>query len=34
MPVEQKIARADYVVWTDGALDMHAKQIGRILAKL
>jgi dephospho-CoA kinase len=34
MPTEQKIALADFVVWTDGALDMHAKQIGRILAKL
>ena len=34
MPVEQKIARADFVVWTDGALDAHAQQIKRILAVL
>jgi dephospho-CoA kinase len=34
MPVEQKIARADFVVWTDGALDAHAQQIGRILTAL
>jgi dephospho-CoA kinase len=34
MPVEKKIARADFVVWTDGALDVHAPQIERILAVL
>jgi dephospho-CoA kinase len=34
MPVEQKIARADFVVWTGGALDAHARQIERILSKL
>jgi len=34
MPVEQKIARADFVIWTDGALDAHAQQIERILAAL
>ena len=34
MPVEQKIARADFVVWTDGALDAHAQQIKRILNRL
>jgi dephospho-CoA kinase len=33
-PVEQKIARADFVVWTDGALDAHARQIDRILSAL
>jgi dephospho-CoA kinase len=33
-PVEQKIARSDFVVWTDGALDAHAQQIDRILARL
>jgi dephospho-CoA kinase len=33
-PVEQKISRADFVVWTDGALDMHAQQLERIVAKL
>jgi dephospho-CoA kinase len=34
MPVEQKIARADFVIWTDGALDAHAQQVERILAAL
>jgi dephospho-CoA kinase len=34
MSVDQKIARADFVVWTDGALDTHAHQIERILAAL
>jgi dephospho-CoA kinase len=33
-PVEQKIARADFVVWTDGALDGHAQQLKRIFVKL
>jgi dephospho-CoA kinase len=34
MPVEQKIARADFVVWTDGAMDSHEEQIGRIVTRL
>ena len=34
MPVEQKIARADFVIWTDGALDAHIRQIERIFAAL
>ena len=34
MPVEQKIARADFVIWTDGMLDVHARQVAQILAKL
>ncbi len=33
MPVGQKIARADFVVWTGGALEVHARQIERILAR-
>jgi dephospho-CoA kinase len=33
-PVEQKIARADFVIWTDGGLDAHAQQIERIFTKL
>ena len=33
-PVEQKISRADFVIWTDGDLDCHAQQIERILAAL
>jgi dephospho-CoA kinase len=34
MPVDQKIARADFVVWTDGSLDAHNRQIELIAAKL
>ena len=33
-PVEQKISRADFVVWTDSALDAHAQQLERIFVKL
>jgi len=33
MPVEQKIARADFVIWTDGELDSHRQQLERILSK-
>ena len=33
-PVEQKISRADFVVWTDGALDMQARQLERVFVKL
>jgi dephospho-CoA kinase len=33
-PVEQKIGRADFVVWTAGSLEAHAQQIERILSKL
>ena len=34
MPVEQKIARADFVIWTDGTLEIHARQVGHILASI
>jgi dephospho-CoA kinase len=33
-PIEQKVARADFVVWTDGSLDVHARQIERIFKGL
>ena len=33
-PVEQKIARSDFVIWTDGALDAHVRQIERILYRI
>jgi dephospho-CoA kinase len=33
-PVEQKIARADFVVWTEAGLDVHAAQIERVLRLL
>ena len=29
-PVEQKMAKADYLIWTEGGLDIHAAQIERI----
>jgi dephospho-CoA kinase len=31
-PVEQKMAKADFVIWTEGDLDAHAEQLDRILA--
>jgi len=33
-PVHQKIARSDFVVWTDGALDVHSRQLDQILSIL
>ena len=33
-PVETKMARADYLVWTEADLDVHAAQIERILRRL
>jgi dephospho-CoA kinase len=33
MPIEEKIARADFVIWTEGDLENHARQIDRILEK-
>jgi dephospho-CoA kinase len=34
MPVDQKIARADFVIWTDGDLDSHRRQTGQIFPRL
>jgi dephospho-CoA kinase len=34
MPVEQKIARADFVIWTEGTLAVHSRQVDEILARL
>ncbi len=34
IPTEQKTARANFVIWTDGDLDSHAQQIERILCRL
>lgn len=33
-PVEEKISRADFVIWTDGPLDVHAAQLDRVLISL
>ena len=34
MPVGEKMARADYVIWTEAGLDFHAQQLDRILSNL
>jgi dephospho-CoA kinase len=34
MPVDEKIARSDFVVWTDGDLESHSAQLDLILAGL
>jgi dephospho-CoA kinase len=34
MPVETKIARSDYVIWTEGSIEVHAAQLDRILSRL
>lgn len=34
LPIEQKITRADYVIWTEGGLDLHAEQLRKILERL
>jgi dephospho-CoA kinase len=33
-PIEEKIARSDFVIWTEGSLDNHSAQLDRVLAKL
>jgi dephospho-CoA kinase len=32
-PAEEKMARADYLIWTEAGLDVHARQIERILRR-
>jgi dephospho-CoA kinase len=34
LPVEQKIARSHYVLWTEGAPASHARQVERILGRI
>jgi dephospho-CoA kinase len=34
MPVEEKIARSDFVIWTEGDLQNHLQQIDRLLVCL
>lgn len=34
LPVEQKIARSHFVLWTEGSLSSHARQVERILARI
>ena len=31
MPVEEKMLRAHYVVWTEAGMDVHAQQVYRIV---
>jgi dephospho-CoA kinase len=33
-PIEVKMARADYVIWTEAGLDVHAAQLDRLLHAL
>ena len=33
-PIEQKMSLSHFVIWTEGALDVHAAQIDRILNRL
>jgi hypothetical protein len=32
-PIEKKIAKADFVVWSEGALEILAVQIDRVVAQ-
>jgi dephospho-CoA kinase len=34
LPIEEKMTRADFVIWTEAGLDVHASQLDRILASL
>jgi dephospho-CoA kinase len=34
MPVTEKIARADFVIWSEGALENHSHQVDRILDRV
>jgi dephospho-CoA kinase len=31
LAIEQKISRADYVVWTEGSLEVHAAQLAKVV---
>jgi dephospho-CoA kinase len=31
LPIARKMARADYVIWTEAGLDIHAQQLDRIV---
>jgi dephospho-CoA kinase len=34
LPTEEKVRRADYVVWTDGAFEDTNRQVGEVLDRL
>lgn len=31
LPIEQKLAKADFVIWTEGTMEVHEAQLGRVL---
>ena len=33
-PIDQKLGKADYIIWTEGNLDVHAAQLDRILRSI
>ena len=33
-PIDRKMALSEFVIWTDGSLEIHAKQIDRILGEV
>jgi dephospho-CoA kinase len=34
LPIESKMARAHFVLWTEGKLDAHAQQVARVLSRI
>jgi dephospho-CoA kinase len=34
MPVTEKIARANFVIWTEGEMENHSRQVERILGRI
>jgi len=34
LPVEEKIVRSHFVIWTDGSPDLHAEQVERVLSRI
>jgi dephospho-CoA kinase len=33
LPIEEKMARSRFVIWTEGGMDVHAAQLDRVLAR-
>jgi dephospho-CoA kinase len=33
-PVDQKIARSHYVIWTEGSLEIHRRQVDQVLERI
>lgn len=34
LPIDEKLARADYAIWTEGTLQVHTQQLERILKRV